>query len=283
MYVRYLPLTSFFLCACGYAGGTSPELPLDSTDEGTTGLGTVVHSSPPTTWPATDAWTGAPWEPVVCTTTHGKDIVDVDMQTGEVSVVVTGAVELDGHGLARLDDAVVVCGASDPTRVDLATGVVSVVSAFGCGSAADMDGELWVLSMTGDTGLYRFATWDDFAAGSASEILSSVSSGSRLGRGDSAFLTALHASHQLDLWLGSHAKYAGYVELEDFDTWVSGISAVGDRWFVSDAGGGGVPGADDVRIAEFNPDGAAVQDVSLGQGARVAGLSCRPAPAGSTP
>lgn len=123
-----------------------------------------------------------------------------------------------------------------------------------------------------------YATWADVMAEVPTQTFATGSVGSsRLGRADGHLFVAPWSGSELGLRDPLTTDLLGSVVLEDFDTWITGISAVGDRWFVADDGRGDAAGQGswEVRIAEFTPDGAAVQSHWIGPSEFVAGLSCR--------
>lgn len=208
--------------------------------------------------------------------------MDSGLQVPLVDVQGDAFYEIDG--LALLGEYVAVCG---PTlsRIDLATGDIEETG-ITCDAVADYDGGI-LLFHACDEGYYAdcdyngtwrdpirwYPTWDDAVADTNGTTTPAVPYATRLGRGDAELLSAWHATDEVERWDPVTGTLIGTTHLQFFDTWVWGLSAVGERLFVVNDGRD--PGVSwNTRIAEFDADGNAVQDLRLGEHVRMNGLAC---------
>jgi len=223
-------------------------------------------------------------ESAVCFTVAHEEIVAVGMDSGAVVPLREAPRRLDGrqiHALARLDHHLYWCArgpAHGLSRIDLITGEVDH-SGRRCEAVTDVGGGLILVEpvyTTTEAGVAHamswYASWDAVVAGEA-DLVPADSRGSRVGRQAGQLFTAWHATDTLEGFDPVTGDALGEVHLEDHDTWVQGISGVGERLFVLDDGREG-PGAWNPRIAEFDRTGAAVWEVYFGEEARAGGLTC---------
>lgn len=211
-------------------------------------------------------------------------LVGMDSATEVPLVDVDADWSFQVDGLALLGDHVAVC-APTLTRVDLATGDIEQTDIY-CDAVADYDGAIVLFhgcdeadweacdyDQTWRDPIRSYPTWEDALADTNGATIPSVPYATRLGRGDDVFLSAWHATDEVERWDAATGTLVETTALQGFDTWVWGLSAVGDRLFVVNDGRD--PGWSwNTRIAEFDADGDAVQDLRLGEHVAMNGLAC---------
>jgi hypothetical protein len=178
------------------------------------------------------------------------------------------------NAVALMGDHLAVCG-PELLRVELATGAVSTYDVT-CEGIVDVDGGFVVfVAVRGeeaDPRLVWYPTFDDVVSGANGTPLPVLTTGSRIGRGDVELLTSWHAGNEVERWDPFTGEDLSTSRLEGYNTWIEGLSAVGERLFVMN------DGRDDfksgTRIAEFDLDGPALRDLVLGEGVTMQGLGC---------
>jgi len=224
-------------------------------------------------------------ESAVCLALHGegkRDIVAIGMDSGDIAPVMELPDEML-HGkaasinsLARVDQHLYWCGDEQLLhRVNLLTGAVDASThdyERYCQSVTDVGGGIMVLSDPGVAPLYWYANWEDFLADHYTPVLANHR-GSRIGRRAGEIVTAWHSTDYLERFDAASGTSVGDALLEGYDTWVWGLSGVGDRVFVMDDGRNG-DGSDQTRIVTFDPSGTELSTLPLGEGVNPNGLTC---------
>lgn len=124
--------------------------------------------------------------------------------------------------------------------------------------------------------VHRYADFDALNYGNPSSTITMDPHASRLGVCEDELYTAWHSTNELDVYDPTTGAYLHTLPLDDFDTWVWGISMVGGQVHVIDDGRGAYM-ANGTRIASFDPvTGANTGNVFID----FAGTEFGPGPAG---
>ncbi len=218
-------------------------------------------------------WPTVARESGVCFSTVDREIAAIGMDSG--SMVLLGKLPIGEqphrgtNAIARLDEQLYWCDDGfHLTRYDLVMGDVEKTDIW-CDSVTDLGGGLLVMHER--YVLSWYPSWDAVLAGNAVDVPGGECTSSRLGRFQGELVGAWHSTEVIERYDGTSGAFLGEIELEDYDTWVWGVSGVGDRLFVLNDGRGKYEG---VRIAEFDSAGNAVSNLFLEDHRKVNGLTC---------
>lgn len=207
-----------------------------------------------------------------CTSlSRGGDVVVVNVDLGEYATVVSSGVPLSNgrhiNGLAELPNEIVFCDKT-LSRISLTDGERTDAEVT-CDSAADFDGQLHLLSAWPERPVTVAADFD--AVAEDNETLPIEPYASRLGRVEGeALLSAWHSAPDVDRWATDVPET---VPLQQFDTWIDGLSGVPGSLVVLDDGRDGLGTTWEKALHHFDYEGRRLARVELGQVA-LAGLSC---------
>lgn len=214
-------------------------------------------------------------ESAVCFALVDRDGRDRTVAIGMDSGTAVELARIEGGRVGEIDSMAVIdtdafaCIDGSLTRIGLADGSTED-SGLACDAVTDLDGQL-VIREGPTSELVRFGSSGDELAMSVGEPLD-VRFAGKLGRRDGSLLAAVQDSP----WLVSYdteTAQGNEFELEDFGTWVWGLSGAGQRLFV-------LTYAEDPlvlwnpRIAEFDPGGSKVHTWRLGFQVETHGLAC---------
>ena len=193
------------------------------------------------------------------------------LESGEVCFgpVIGGVAVSDIHALGWSGDSAYVCERGrGVARISLADGNAQIAP-FDCESVTTGDnGELYVYPKEG--AILRFADFESVAPGKGTRI--TRVRGSRIAVAGSRLYSAWHATMTIDVNDAATGSKASDLVLSNFDDWVHGMSAVGNKRLAIATRDGRVI-AFDSRI------GLRKRDYALGAGVEIRGLDCNVAAA----
>ncbi len=181
--------------------------------------------------PPGHCWTVAP--------TGGQlAVIDVDIPGGTWSEVGRWGqwVEFAFHtdGIALLDGSIHACGYDGNGFSWFELDMVAGTSAYGPSCDSDSIGatssQLVVLRSMSQFELYD--SYADLLAGNAAAVYQPDIHASRVTATDTHFYAAWHSTEEIDVYDAATGAYSHTIPLQDWDTWVWGMSVVGDSLYV---------------------------------------------------
>ncbi|MCB9745700.1 MAG: hypothetical protein H6740_24210 [Alphaproteobacteria bacterium] len=204
--------------------------------------------------------------PIFCTLLAPRSgrlaVIDVEMATGswqQVGAYNVGSTEAaHTNGLAKLGDVLV---ASVYTvglvEIDTALGTANAYGGDGPGSIASDGSALYTAYDSAD--LARYPDVAALAAGTPDLVLNRPFNASRYAAADGELFGAWHSTDEVDVVDSGTGAHLRTLSLEDWDTWVQGMSVVDDTLYLVDDERSDNYSGRGVRIAAYDKQTGTLQ------------------------
>jgi hypothetical protein len=173
-------------------------------------------------------------ESYACLSMSGTDVVLAGLDTGNLCTVANLGLYAGSHGLTWLGDSVYTCTGhwGQLTRSSLVDGTVTPTHHY-CSSVTAWNGGLLTLGNLSDAdwGIHNCPSFHDAQCGRCSSMGYDIRD-SRMTAYEDTLYTAWHSTEYITTVDILSGEELGDVEIEDFDTWVYGMSLIDDGLLV---------------------------------------------------